>query len=254
MDLLSSASLSESVTSTRAVFRRLKRAQFGGAFLFPMESRSPCCSTRSIPIGGITKEKQLHFLDLTERLFGLKNQTSPSPTKCRPQPNGTRASCRDLASDRHGLVPRQKDADPRARTSDSGISEEAARGKSHGRAHKWFVARPGSPGKRLGLLSAARSHLSGFNRGLECLKGIADFLNFMRRYKPVLFWWLGRGQLCDSGRSFQKNLAEGVVFVGRRSKKPRSDISSAGKTRRKVGRVPRWPWKDRDRKDQVLER
>jgi hypothetical protein len=45
----------------------------------------------------------------------------------------------------------------------------------------------------------------------ECLKGIADFLNFMRRYKPVLFWWLGRGQLCDSGRSFQKNLAEGVV-------------------------------------------
>jgi hypothetical protein len=58
------------VTSTRAVFRRLKRALFGSAFLFPTESRSPCCSTRSIPIGGITKEKQLHFLDLTERLFG----------------------------------------------------------------------------------------------------------------------------------------------------------------------------------------
>ena len=43
------------------------------AFPFPTESRSPCCSTRSIPIGGITKEKQLHFLDLTERLFGLKS-------------------------------------------------------------------------------------------------------------------------------------------------------------------------------------
>jgi hypothetical protein len=82
MDLLSSASLSESVTSPRAVFRRLKRALFGGAFLFPTESRSPCYSTRSIPIGGITKEKQLHFLDLTERLFGLKNQTSPLPIKC----------------------------------------------------------------------------------------------------------------------------------------------------------------------------
>jgi hypothetical protein len=93
MDLLSSASLSESVTSTRAVFRRLKRALFGGAFLFPTESRSPCCSTRSIPIGAITKEKQLHFLDLTERLFGLKNQTSPSPTKCRPRTNeGTKSS------------------------------------------------------------------------------------------------------------------------------------------------------------------
>jgi len=87
MDLLSSASLSESMTSTRAAFRRLKSALFGGAFLFPMESRSPCCSTRSIPIGGITKEKQLHFLDLTERLFGLKNQTSPSLTKCRPRAN-----------------------------------------------------------------------------------------------------------------------------------------------------------------------
>src|SRR6266404_1917671 len=74
MDLLSSASLSESMTSTRAAFRRLKSALFGGAFLFPMESRSPCCSTRSIPIGGITKEKQLHFLDLTERLFGLKTR------------------------------------------------------------------------------------------------------------------------------------------------------------------------------------
>jgi hypothetical protein len=87
MDLLSSASLSESVTSTRAVFRRLKRALFGGAFLFPTGSRSPCCSTRSIPIGGITKEKQLHFLDLTERLFGLKNQTSPSLIKCRRRTN-----------------------------------------------------------------------------------------------------------------------------------------------------------------------
>jgi hypothetical protein len=58
MDLLSSASLSESVSSIRAAFRRLKRALFGGAFLFPMGSRSPCCSARSIPIGGITKEKQ----------------------------------------------------------------------------------------------------------------------------------------------------------------------------------------------------
>src|SRR5258708_8207000 len=75
-------------------------------------------------------------------------------------------------------------------------------------------------------------HLPSFNRGLECLNGIADFLNFMRRSKPVLFWWRGRGQLCDSGRSFQKNLAEGVAFVGRRSKKPRSDISSAGKCMR----------------------
>src|SRR5258708_4504509 len=72
----------------------------------------------------------------------------------------------------------------------------------------------------------------GFNRNLECFRGIADFLNFMWRYKPVLFWWLGRGQLCDSGGSFQKNLAEGVAFVGRRSKKPRSDISSAGKCMR----------------------
>jgi hypothetical protein len=87
MDLLSSASLSESVSSIRAAFRRPKRALFGGAFLFPMGSRSPCCSTRSIPIGGITKEKQLHFLDLTEHLFGLKNQTSPSPTKCHPLTN-----------------------------------------------------------------------------------------------------------------------------------------------------------------------
>jgi len=93
MDLLSSASLSESVTSTRAVFRRLKRALFGGAFLFPTGSRSPCCSTRSIPIGGITKEKQLHFLDLTERLFGLKSETSPLPIKCRPRTNeGTKGS------------------------------------------------------------------------------------------------------------------------------------------------------------------
>jgi hypothetical protein len=93
MDLLSSASLSESVTSTRAVFRRLKTALFGGAFLFPTGSCSPCCSSRSIPIGGITKEKQLHFLDLTEHLFGLKNQTAPSPTKCRPRPNeGTKGS------------------------------------------------------------------------------------------------------------------------------------------------------------------
>src|SRR5258707_6603290 len=83
MDLLSSASLSESMTSIRAVFRRLKRALFGGAFLFPTESRSPCCSTRSIPIDGITKEKQLHFLDLTERSFGLKSETSPLPIKCR---------------------------------------------------------------------------------------------------------------------------------------------------------------------------
>ena len=73
MDLLSSASLSESVTSIGAAFRRLKRALFGGAFLFPKGSCSPYYSTRSIPIGGITKEKQLHFLDLTERLFGLKN-------------------------------------------------------------------------------------------------------------------------------------------------------------------------------------
>jgi len=71
------------------------------------------------------------------------------------------------------------------------------------------------------------SHLSGFNRGLECLKGIADFLNFMRRYKPILFWWLGRGQLCDSGRSFQKNLAEGVAFVGRRFQKAVSLIPVA---------------------------
>src|SRR5260221_11697902 len=54
-DLLSLASLSESVTSTRAVFRRLKRALFGGAFLFPTESRSPCCNTRSIPIGRESK-------------------------------------------------------------------------------------------------------------------------------------------------------------------------------------------------------
>jgi hypothetical protein len=87
MDLLSSASLSESVTSTRAAFRRLKSELFGGAFPFPTGSRSPCCSTRSIPIDGITKEKQLHFLDLTERLFGLKNQTSLSPTKCRARTN-----------------------------------------------------------------------------------------------------------------------------------------------------------------------
>src|SRR5260221_654016 len=79
MDLLSSVSLSESVTSTRAVFRRLKRALFGGAFLFPTESRSPCCSTRSIPIGGVTKEKPLHFLHPTEHLFWVKNQTRPSP-------------------------------------------------------------------------------------------------------------------------------------------------------------------------------
>jgi len=106
MDLLSSASLSESVTSTRAAFRRLKSAQFGGAFPFPTGSRSPCCSTRLIPIGGITKEKQLHFLDLTERLFGLKNQTAPSPTKCRPWPNegaepkgpSTDRLCADAAS------------------------------------------------------------------------------------------------------------------------------------------------------------
>ena len=83
MDLLSSVSLSESVTSTRAAFRRLKSARFGGAFPFPTGYRSPCCSTRSIPIGGITKEKQLHFLDLTEHLCGLKNQMSPSPTKYR---------------------------------------------------------------------------------------------------------------------------------------------------------------------------
>ncbi len=87
MDLLSSASLSESVTSTRAAFRRLKSARFGGAFPFPTGSRSPCCSTRLIPIRGITKEKQLHFLDLTQRLVGLKNQTTPSPTKCRPRTN-----------------------------------------------------------------------------------------------------------------------------------------------------------------------
>ena len=87
MDLLSSASLSEAVTSTRAAFRRLKSARFGGAFPFPTGSRSPCCSTRAIPIGGITKENQLHFLDLTERLVGLKNQTTPSPTKCRPRTN-----------------------------------------------------------------------------------------------------------------------------------------------------------------------
>jgi hypothetical protein len=33
-------------------------------------------------------------------------------------------------------------------------------------------------------------------------------------------------------RSFQKNLAEGVACVGRRSKKPRSAISSAGKCMR----------------------
>ena len=87
MDLLSSASLSEAVTSTRAAFRRLKSARFGGAFPFPTGSRSPCCSTRLIPIRGITKEKQLHFLDLTERLVGLKNQTTPSLTKCRPRAN-----------------------------------------------------------------------------------------------------------------------------------------------------------------------
>src|SRR5690349_11479223 len=106
MDLLSSASLSESVTSTRAVFRRLKRALFGGAFLFPTESRSPCCSTRSIPIGGITKEKQLHFLELTERLFGLKKQTSPSPTKCRPRTNeGAEPKACCLAAHHHVLKP-----------------------------------------------------------------------------------------------------------------------------------------------------
>ena len=106
MDLLSSASLSESVTSTRAAFRRLKSALFGGAFPFPTGSRSPCCSTRSIPIGGITKEKQLHFLDLTERLCGLKNQMSPSPTKFRPRTNesaepigpSTDRPCADAAS------------------------------------------------------------------------------------------------------------------------------------------------------------
>jgi hypothetical protein len=46
-----------------------------------------------MPIGGIMKEKQLHFLDLTEHLVGLKNQTSPSPTKCRPRSNeGTKGS------------------------------------------------------------------------------------------------------------------------------------------------------------------
>ena len=45
------------------------------------------------PIDGITKEKQLHFLDLTEHLFGLKKQTAPSPTKCRPRTNeGTKGS------------------------------------------------------------------------------------------------------------------------------------------------------------------
>jgi hypothetical protein len=52
MDLLSSASLSELVTSIGAAFRRPKSALFGGAFLFPTKSRSPCCNTRSIPIGG----------------------------------------------------------------------------------------------------------------------------------------------------------------------------------------------------------
>src|SRR5258708_526610 len=42
---------------------------------------------------GITKERQLHLLDLTEHLVELKNQTSPSPTKCRPQTNeGTKGS------------------------------------------------------------------------------------------------------------------------------------------------------------------
>jgi len=52
------------------------------------------------------KEKQLHFLDLTERLFGLKNQTSLSPTKCRPRTNegagpkgaSTDRLCADVAS------------------------------------------------------------------------------------------------------------------------------------------------------------
>src|SRR5260370_27822637 len=84
MDLLSSAFLSESMTSTRAAFRRLKSARFGGAFPFPTESRSPCCSTRSIPIGGGTKGKQIHFLRPPERIVGLKHNKTPSPTKKRP--------------------------------------------------------------------------------------------------------------------------------------------------------------------------
>src|SRR5258707_8902289 len=92
MDLLSSASLSESVTSTRAVFRRLKRALFGGAFLFPTESRSPCCSTRSIPIGGVTKGKRPHFFHPTEQFFWVKKHTNPFPPKSRPPPHERRKS------------------------------------------------------------------------------------------------------------------------------------------------------------------
>src|SRR5260221_4526577 len=84
MDLLSSASLSESVTSTRAVFRRLKTALFGGAFLFPTGSCSPCCSTRSIPIGGATKGKDLAFFVLGGDLFRVKNAAGSSPAKLLP--------------------------------------------------------------------------------------------------------------------------------------------------------------------------
>src|SRR5258708_14742791 len=82
MGLLSSESLSESVTSIRAAFRRPKRALFGGAFLFPVALDSLCYRRRWTRIGGITKKKQPHFLDLTEHLFGSKNQTAPSPIKC----------------------------------------------------------------------------------------------------------------------------------------------------------------------------
>src|SRR5260221_1366863 len=79
-DLLSLASLSESVTSTRAVFRRLKRALFGGAFLFPTESRSPCCNTRSIPIAGGLHEKKQQFLHPIANVVLVSKHTVASPT------------------------------------------------------------------------------------------------------------------------------------------------------------------------------
>jgi len=61
---------------------------------------------------GITKEKQLHLLDLTEHLVELKNQTSPSPTKCRPQTNeGTKGSKATAAKRR----PKERSEAARAR-------------------------------------------------------------------------------------------------------------------------------------------
>src|SRR5258708_37944662 len=81
MGLLSSESLSESVTSIRAAFRRPKRALFGGAFLFPVAFDSLCYRRRWTRIGGITKKKQPHFLAPSVHVFGSKKQTAPSPPK-----------------------------------------------------------------------------------------------------------------------------------------------------------------------------